>query len=339
MITEADVICKINDFLYDGNKIDKEDFKKLFGKLNREDILEIIKILKSNNIEIVIDPKNDRKISNTNKVDKNINYKELRNLSNEQLCALYNQGNKEIITTIVEKNTKLIWSRVRKYNKIFNHKLEDEDLFQSGAMGLIKAVENFKNDKGANLTTYSVWWIDQKIRRDIADLGYTIRIPVHIFETVVKVNSIVSKNQLVSKDELIEIAKSEGISEENFKKALFLKDIILKPVSINTSVGEDDDSELMDFIEDKEIKLVDDEVIEKMLKKDIEYVLKTLNVREKEIIELRFGLLDGRERTLEEVGRIFGVTRERIRQIEAKALRKLRHPSRCKKIKNYLIEE
>ena len=156
-------------------------------------------------------------------------------------------------------------------------------------------------------------------------------------ETVLKVNYVIGKNEKMTHNELIKIAKLEGISKENFEKAVFLQKNILRLSSINTYVGEDQDTELGDLIMDNEYS-TEDKVINKILSETIESILSTLTDREKTILELRFGLKDGRERTLEEIGTVFGVTRERIRQIEVKAIRKLRHPTRSKKFKNYYIE-
>ncbi|NME83767.1 sigma-70 family RNA polymerase sigma factor [Clostridium sp. SM-530-WT-3G] len=337
MFNEKYIISIVDSYLYDKNKLNTEDFKSIFNECSRSEVVEIIRILKKNNIEIVIKQNNNAKeIKIDDKKNNNLNTKNLKNLSNEQLCALYKQGKKEVLNIIIEKNENLIWSRVRKHNKFLKHKLEEEDLFQSGALGLMKAVEGFKADKGANLSTYSIWWIDQKIKRDIIDYGFTIRIPVHMVETIIKVTYILVKNEGLSNEKILEIVKKEGISEEKFNLALSLRKNILTLTSINTLVGEDSETELIDLIEDKEEKLVEDQVVENIEKEIIQLQLNTLKEREKNVLQLRFGLVDGKDRTLEEIGQVYGVTRERIRQIESKALKKLKHPSRSKKLKDFI---
>lgn len=332
MVDEKGILNIVKGYLYNKNKLYTDDFKALFKRYCKSDIIEIIQILKKNNIEIVIKQNKDvKEIRIDNNENVSLNNKNFKSLSNEQLCELYKQGNKKILDIILEKNKNLIWSRVKKFNKFFKHKLDDEDLFQSGAIGLIKAVEKFENNKEVNLTTYSIYWIDQKIRRDIIDYGFTIRIPVHMVDTIMKVNYIIVKNEDLPKEKILEIAEKEGIDKEKFQMALSLRKNILSISSINTLIGEENDAELIDFIEDKKEKLVEDEVVENIEKEAIKLQLETLKEREKDILKLRFGLNDGKDRTLEEIGKIYGVSRERIRQIESKALNKLRHPSRSKK--------
>lgn len=332
MLNEEHILKKIEPLLNNKKELFKDDFKKLFDGLKNDELRYILSILKKNNIEIILENKNMKK-KNTN-----IDYGNLSKLSNEQLCVLYNQGNERVLAAIIEKNTNLIWSRVLKRKKCLNHKLDDEDLFQSGAMGLIKAVKRFRSDMGVNLTTYSVWWIDQSITRDIIDLGFTIRVPVHMVETILKVKRIIARNNFATKDEALSILAEEGISEETYELAINLMSSVLSMSSINTLIGEAEDSEVINFIEDKESKSVEEYVEDEILKETINYVLDTLTERERTILELRFGLNNGVGRTLEEVGKVFGVTRERIRQIESRALKKLRHPARSKNLKNYLIE-
>lgn len=333
MIEQRDILKKIQPLLNEGNKLFKEDFKNLFQGFNNDDLRSILGILRKNNIEIILERKNN------NKIKTSLDYKNLKKLSNEQLCILYKQGNEEVLPAIIEKNEKLIWSRVSKHRNYLKHKLDDEDLFQSGVIGLIKAVKKYNNDQGANLVTYSVWWIDQAIKRDIIDLGFTIRIPVHMVDTIIKVNRIISKNNFLSKEEILKIAEQEGISEEVYNLAYKLMSYILSPSSLNTLIGEDEDTELIDYIVDEDMESVETIVEEKFLRNTIQILLDTITAREEKIIRLRFGLDDGIPRTLEEIGKEFGLTRERIRQIESKALRKLRHPIRSNKIRNYLMEE
>lgn len=331
MVNERHVLTTVRPLLNDKKQILKEDFKKLFSGLKNDELKDILVILKKNNIEVVLD--SGGKIQNVSKVPS----KNFKKLSNEQLCMLYKQGNKEVLSAIIEKNENLIWSRVKKYSNIFNHKLDEEDLFQSGAMGLIKAIERYDPKRGANLSTYSIYWIDQRINRDIFELGFTIRIPIHMAELVLKVNAILSKNQFKQKNDIIQIIKNEGISEEKFNVAMVLRNNILKIASINTLVSEDEDSELINFIEDSEYFL-EDEVLRSILKEDLQKAISELKENEQFVLNMRFGLEDGRAKTLEEVGQAYGVTRERIRQIEVKALGKLRKSKKAKYLREYLIE-
>ena len=284
----------------------------------------------------LLDPKEEpiiaRQIQEGEQAKEDVKNPDLSEEEKKKLAKIIADG-EEAKQTLISSNLRLVVSIAKKY---VGRGMLFLDLIQEGNCGLIKAVEKFDYTKGFKFSTYATWWIRQSITRAIADQARTIRIPVHMVETINKLTRI--QRQLVQdlgRDPMPEeiAEKMENISAEKVRE---IQKIALDPVSLETPIGEEDDSHLGDFIEDKDTLSPDDYTNNQLLKDEINAVLQGLTEREEKVLRLRFGLLDGRTRTLEEVGKEFNVTRERIRQIEAKALRKLKNPNRCKRLRDFV---
>lgn len=335
----------LNDDDLNDEDLDEEDsiaeeisqLEKTFANASHAKINDPVKMyLKEIGQIPLLDPKEEpiiaRQIQEGEQAKEDIKNPDLSEEEKKKLAKIIADG-EEAKQTLISSNLRLVVSIAKKY---VGRGMLFLDLIQEGNCGLIKAVEKFDYTKGFKFSTYATWWIRQSITRAIADQARTIRIPVHMVETINKLTRI--QRQLVQdlgRDPMPEeiAEKMENISAEKVRE---IQKIALNPVSLETPIGEEDDSHLGDFIEDKDTLSPDDYTNNQLLKDEINAVLQGLTEREEKVLRLRFGLLDGRTRTLEEVGKEFNVTRERIRQIEAKALRKLKNPNRCKRLRDFV---
>ena len=324
-------------------------------EMDAESLDDLYNFLRDNNIEVVEEGENGDDGEDVGDLDfdestlpKNLSINDpvrmyLKEIGQISLLSLdeelalskrIEEGDEEAKRILAESNLRLVVSIAKRY---VGRNLSFLDLIQEGNIGLMKAVDKFDSSKGYKFSTYATWWIRQAITRAIADQAKTIRVPVHMVETINKLKRVQRQLTLELNREPTEKELSDKLKIPEEKVREIIK-ISLDPLSLETPIGEEEDSHLGDFVQDKNTLSPEEYAINEVLKDEIAEVLLTLTEREEQVLKLRFGLIDGTCRTLEEVGTIFGVTRERIRQIEAKALRKLRHPSRSKKLKDYLVD-
>lgn len=368
-MNEEIILSMTRPYVKDG-AITYDEFDQLFSILSRKEQYTVIEVLFNNGINLVdshvsadsviLDVEFDDDLSEDYFVDDfeilydedifkdkatgDTHFEELVinkkvRQSNEILCHLIQQGNRQAVQDLCVKNHGLVSKYVFAYEKRYGHRLDSDDLLQVGFMGLIRAAQRFDLRLGYSFSTYAVYWIKQSIAREIMYHGYAIRIPVHMMERINKV--IAADNRLAGEgipilERIPYVARELRLTEDEVREAMALRNNYLLYASLDTPVGEDQDSVLGDFIPMDEAISVEQIIFNKELRQELETVIATLTPKEQEILKLRFGWDDNHPRTLEEIGTIFGVTRERIRQIEAKVVRKLRHPSRSRRLKDFL---
>lgn len=358
MLNREYILEAIRPYLTKDKKLRESDFNRLFSDLTRKEQYQIIEILIDADIDYVDDeasPPIDQKsiidifteIESESIVETKKSHaapkstlgrdaKQLLGLKNEQLCALYQQGDPLALEALVLKNEKFVYRDALALSKQFKQdSLTIDDIVQYGNIGLIAAADRFDVTRGFSFSTYAGHWIKQSITRNIIDHAYLIRLPVHVMERARRFWGVRAAHPNFTEAELIEeiITLGYATSAKEIRHLLNLGDLYLNTTSLNVLVGEDEETELEEFIPSD--SSVEDVVEQTFLRESLENVLSTLTPREEKILRLRFGFDDGIERTLEDVGKMFNVTRERIRQIENKALRKLRHPSRTKHIRDF----
>lgn len=345
MLNEQYILNLISPYLNTKRELSEFEFFELFSELEKQEQYEVINIMIKNNIDYVLEKEEEAKaledvqILNVQSQEENRDFRKMMQLTNEQLCVMYQKGDETALVALLEKNKRFVYQMAIKISEEYRQQaLTVEDLYMEGNLGLLEAANKFDVTKGFMFTTYSWHWIRQKIVRTAIDTGYMIRIPVHLFDKLVKVNNCRRRHSDATFDELLQFLQEDDnmlLTPGTLDELIAYSDLYMNTSSLNDVIGEEGDTERIEFIPDESMA-VEEIALGDQLKQDLREVLSTLTDREQKVLDLRFGLTNGHEMTLEEVGEIYGVTRERIRQIEAKALRKLRHPLRLNRIKDYL---
>ncbi|WP_283592859.1 sigma-70 family RNA polymerase sigma factor [Paraclostridium bifermentans] len=339
------LMCLLKGYINEDKELLKDGADKILKKLKKRDQERLLDLFKKENIRIVDHFKQTVEESKSgNQSKKEISPRQVKprisnkniSISNEQLCVMYQRGDETALDLLAIKNEALLTDRTSKYMNMYNHKLEFEDVKQYAFLGMIRAVQGFDSSKGFKFSTYAINWIDQSIRRNIMEYGFTVRVPVHIFEKINRLRRAINVNCFESDIELVNYLRiNEDYSEKESYEIIHLYRNVLRLSSLDVPIGENEDGSMLEVMVAKEDYNIENIIIENDLKEAIDTVLSYLTEREEEIIRLRFGLDDGIPKTLEQIGQRYGVTRERIRQIEAKALNKLKHPNRLKYIKSF----
>lgn len=343
MLNEQYILNLIRPYLNSKHELSEFEFFELFSELDKKEQYEIINIMIKNDIDYVDEKEEETKILEEIQIlrpqEDGKDFRKMMQLTNEQLCVMHQQGDSAALAALIEKNKRFVYQLAMKISKEYRQQaLTVEDLYMEGNLGLIEAANKFDVSKGYMFTTYAWHWIRQKIVRKAIDTGYMIRIPVHLFEKLIKVNNCRRRHTDAAFEELLYYLQTEDemyLTPGDLGELIAYSDLYMNTASLNDVVGEEEDTERIEFIPDERMA-VEEIAIGDQLKQDLRKVLSTLTEREREVLNLRFGLTNGQAMTLEEVGVLYSVTRERIRQIEAKALRKLRHPARSRKLEDYL---
>lgn len=340
MLNKKYILKQAEKYVSTVNEISCEEFNSLWGNLAANEQVEIADILEEHMISIVEEKQVCLEQELLGRVDSHRS-KGYDNLSNEDLCVLYKKGDRGALDALAVNNKRFVYQIAKKLsNQLSKTNFTFDDIVQEGFFGLMKAADHFDAAEGIKFTTYSWYWIRQSILRHAVDNGFLVRIPVHMYDKLNRLNIIRSRHPEADIDDLARLMTerdgTQKYSQADIIMLLGYTRQYMNTTSLNLLMGEDSDTELLDLVEDDKNAKPEDAVTDSELADLMKELLDTLTDREKSVIRQRFGFDDGSPKTLEEVGKYFGVSRERIRQIEVKALRKLRHPSRARRIVNYL---
>lgn len=345
MLNSSYILKRISPYLNKNREISEFEFVSLFSNLSRQEQYEVIRIMILNDIDYVDEKSEEANAYSAfeNQYQITTSYHDhnrLLHLSNEELCVMAQHGDSAARAAIVEKNKKFVYQIALKlFRQNRRTCMTLEDFFQYGIFGMLKAIERYDVKLDCKFTTYCWHWVKQAITRSVIDFGFTVRLPVHMFERLNKIIAYRERYPLANRDELVKvISRKEGLSVNQVNYCLALSDIYLNTASLNTLVGEEQDVELQDVLSD-DGPSVEELIIQRDIRTRIDNALETISDREAYVLDQRFGLVSRVPKTLDEVGKSMHVTRERVRQIESKAMKKMRHPSRIKKLRSFIREE